>query len=75
MARSFQHEFRSSVDNGRGSWRHNLLLGIVLRDRTLMPKRRVLPLRRLHLADTGLVVTQLGVGFDLVEARVFEGPL
>jgi len=35
-------------------------------------RRRVLPLRRLHLS---LVVTQLGVGFDLVEARVFKGPL
>lgn len=30
---------------------------------------------RPHSADTGLVVIQLGVGFDLVEARAFEGPL
>jgi len=37
-------------------------------------RRRALRLRP-HLADTGLVVIQLGVGFDLVEARVFEGPL
>jgi hypothetical protein len=40
-----------------------------------LPKRRVLPLRRLHLAAKGLVVTELGDGIGLVEARVFEGPL
>ncbi len=37
-------------------------------------RRRALRLRP-HLADTGLVVIQLGVGVDLVETRVFEGPL
>jgi len=37
-------------------------------------ERRVLPLRP-HLAGTGFVVKQFAVGFDLVEARVFEGPL
>ena len=37
-------------------------------------RRRAVRLRP-HLADTGLVVIQLGVGVDLVETRVFEGPL
>ncbi len=35
----------------------------------------MLRLQRLHLADSGLVVRQLGVGSYLAKARVFEGPL
>jgi len=39
-----------------------------------LPRKKVLPLHP-HTADTGFVVTQLGVGFHRAEARAFEGPL
>jgi len=68
------------VDDSIASWPVGRLGPVVVSGsscwgRTPYAGGRVQPLRRLQFADSRLVVTQLGVRADLVEARVFEGSL